>query len=73
MRKLLSLLMTTMLVFTASFAVTTTYAEAGPASKSAWSEKVAPNYVVTIGKAKVSGKPAKGLIRYSGLDKYGIY
>ena len=27
--------------------------------------------MVSIGKAKVSRKPAKGKIKYAGLDKYG--
>lgn len=40
-------------------------------SKYTWKEKTAPNYVVTVGKAKVSNKPKKGKIRYSKLDKYG--
>lgn len=70
-RKLTSLLLAITLVFTATFAFAVTPVEAKTPSKYNWSEKVAPNYVVTIGKAKVSGKPAKGKIKYSKLDKYG--
>ncbi len=53
------------------FAFSTTAADAKGPSKYKWSEKAAPNYVVKIGRAKVSGKPAKGKIKYSKLDKYG--
>lgn len=40
-------------------------------SKYTWSEKAAPNYVKVVGKAKVSGKPKKGVIKYSGLESLG--
>lgn len=46
-------------------------ADAKSPSKYTWSEKTAPNYVVRVGKAKVSGKPKKGKIKYARLDKYG--
>ena len=52
--------------FTSAFPVS-----AASPSKYTWKEKTAPNYVVKVGKAKVSGKPKKGTIRYSKLDKYG--
>ena len=39
-------------------------------SKYTWKEKVAPNYVKVIGKAKVTSIK-KGKIKYSKLDKYG--
>ena len=71
LKRTTSFLLTFLLVFTALFAFNTISAEAKSPSKYTWSEKVAPNYVVTIGKAKVSGKPAKGKIKYSNLDKYG--
>ena len=41
------------------------------ASKYTWKESVAPNYVVKVGKAKVSKKPKKGKIKYSKLDALG--
>ena len=56
--------MACLLALTSSFTVFAT-------SKYDWSAKVAPNYVKVIGKAKVSGKPKKGKIKYSSLDKLG--
>jgi hypothetical protein len=44
---------------------------AASSSKYTWNEKKAPNYVVTIGVAKVTNKPKKGKIKYARLDKYG--
>ncbi len=70
-RRLTSLLLIMTLALSISFAFSTSSVEAKSPSKYTWSEKVAPNYVVKIGKAKVSGKPAKGKIKYSKLDKYG--
>ena len=70
-KKLTSLLVAITLIFTSILILGTATVEAKSPSKYKWSEKVAPNYVVTIGKAKVSGKPAKGKIKYSKLDKYG--
>lgn len=70
-KKLSSILLIIAMLFTAVFAFSITPAEAKAPSKYKWSEKVAPNYVVTIGKAKVSKKPKKGTIKYSKLDKYG--
>lgn len=67
--KAIMLLALAMLV--TAFWITTDPVEAKTPSKYVWKESVAPNYVVTIGKAKVSKKPAKGKIRYSKLDKYG--
>lgn len=70
-RRVLSILLTLTMVLVASFGFATSTVEAKSPSKYVWSEKTAPNYVVTVGKAKVSGKPAKGKIKYSKLDKYG--
>lgn len=65
---IVSLLIAFVMIVSAS---TPTFAAAKTPSKYVWKEKVAPNYVVKIGKAKVSGKPKKGVIKYSKLDKYG--
>ena len=54
----------------AAFTFTADAASKKP-SKYTWKEKAAPNYVVKVGKARVSGKPKKGTIKYSKLDKYG--
>lgn len=69
-KKLTSIVLTLTIVFTVLFA-SASPAEAKTPSRYIWSEKVAPNYVVSVGKAKVSNKPAKGKIKYSKLDKYG--
>lgn len=45
--------------------------QAAKPGKYIWKESAAPNYVVKIGKAKVSGKPKKGKIKYSKLDSLG--
>lgn len=70
-KKIQSIILIVIMLFAAVFAFSVAPVEAKSPSKYTWSEKVAPNYVVTIGKAKVSNKPAKGKIRYSKLDKYG--
>ena len=70
-KKLTSILLTIALLFTSFIALGTASVEAKSPSKYTWSEKVAPNYVVSIGKAKVSNKPAAGTIKYSKLDKRG--
>ena len=72
MTKLKSRILSILLMLT--FALSTlspTAVSAATPSKYTWKEKVAPNYVVTIGKAKVSNKPKKGKIKYAKLDKYG--
>ena len=53
------------------FSFSTVTADAASPSKYKWSAKLAPNYVVKVGKAKVSKKPPRGKIKYSKLDKYG--
>lgn len=71
-KKCIAALAILMLIITTCAAFTyTADAASNTPSKYKWSEKAAPNYVVKIGKAKVSGKPGKGIIRYSKLDKYG--
>ena len=70
-KRLISLLLAFALAFSGVFAFSTLSTEAKSPSKYTWSAKVAPNYVVKIGKAKVSGKPKKGTIKYAKLDKYG--
>ncbi len=70
-RRIISVLLILTMVLSVSFAFATSPVEAKSPSKYTWSEKAAPNYVVKAGKAKVSGKPAKGIIKYSNLDKYG--
>lgn len=41
------------------------------ASKYTWPAKKAPNYVVKVGKAKITTKVKKGKVKYAKLDKYG--
>ena len=70
-KRIITLLLAFTLVITGMFAFSTERAEAKSPSKYTWSEKSAPNYVVKVGKAKVSKKPKKGKIKYSKLDKKG--
>lgn len=69
-KRLLSIVIVFTVALTTCLSFTASVSAATP-SKYTWEEKTAPNYVVTIGKAKVSGKPQKGKIKYSKLDKYG--
>ena len=71
-KKILSCIITLLIAFVMIVSASTpTFAAAKKPSKYVWKEKTAPNYVVKIGKAKVKGKPKKGVIKYSKLDKYG--
>ena len=69
LKKLTSVLLILTLVFTSVLILGTAPVEARTPSKYTWQEKTAPNYVVSIGKVQVSRKPAKGKIKYAGLDK----
>lgn len=71
-KKILSLfLIFTMLFTILGVSAPDADAKSRKTNKYKWSEKLAPNYVVKIGKAKVKAKPKRGKIKYSKLDKFG--
>ena len=69
-KRLQTIVLAFLIVFSCVFAGVPSETRAA-VSKYTWKEKVAPNYVKVIGKAKVSGKPKKGKIKYAKLDKLG--
>ncbi len=69
-KRLQTIVLAFLIVFSCVFAGVPSETRAA-VSKYTWKESVAPNYVKVIGKAKVSGKPKKGKIKYSKLDKLG--
>ena len=68
MKRIYSMITAFVLVFTMLLQMPVQAAKPG---KYIWKESAAPNYVVKTGKAKVSGKPKKGKIKYSQLDSLG--